>query len=521
MTSFSSFKLYVIAISLLLLAKDGFTQKVTGAWENAQIIETKKGFLIYALSEQDKEFYFNVKCVDKELNPVNAISKQVDRGGKYLYKVVLMDGAIDFQMRLYSLVVSHDLSKSKFYQWTKADLKAERAAYKTAGMDEYRPLYLSDMIKGRTNGVHKGNAYLELVHKNKLPAMVIAPGAGGLDYKGGPAIRGFTRNPRTDYQTYNNKWSVGLGDFSIYCFKWFKLDEKDLYLFISEYHDKKRIDFVYRIDLRTKNKVVYKKALTLDDKGVRAVFSNMVLDEEGNLIIVGNYYNLERAKKESFSMKGWFVMRLDSAGKKISEKAYAFDPPILPEGFDDDQLDSRCMSFQIAKSGKGKIKLMGENIRLWSGESTNYYQTYGVTYIELNDNLAIETKNYFETVYTTKDHEHGRSNSFTVIMYGQNIFELIGALDIRQSGNPMYEYRSLHLADDEENGTRFIYKQYEEDTDNYTYNCLNVSGPKAGEKTVIDTGKDKQTLIFFEKSSTQLYKFSSTKEEFSLEIIDY
>ncbi|HIA05808.1 MAG TPA: hypothetical protein EYN71_03710 [Flavobacteriales bacterium] len=536
--------LKLLALFLVIIAELNLSnaQKISGMWENAQILQTKKGFLVYGLSKKDKKIAFNVKFYDKDLNLVTEVSKAVVKGGGRLDRVVEMDGKVEFGMKLSSLVVTDDLSESQYYQWSKADIKAAREAYKSSSMDDYMPVYVSDMMRGRSNGIYRGDTYLELVHKNKLPLNVMGPGVRKNDYKGGPAIRGFSLNDRTNYQTYKNKWSVALGEFKISCFKWFPLNNESLFLYISEFNKVKGSEFIYKVDA-SKGNVDFRVGLTLKDTSLAPVFSTMAMDDSGHLIVVGNYFKKVRPKRErGMRMEGWFIIKIDAAGEQIAEVIHEFDPPVLPASFDDDKLERRCMSFQILQTTQGSIILVGENIRLHFSKGsyspnmshpgtpaansatipqrTDYYQTYGVSFLKLDNKLEIIDNNYFETIYTTRDREHGKTFALKSTMYEQNIYELLADLDLQQVRNPLYEYITQDFSA-AENGNRLVYRQYEKDIDEYTYTSIYLSGDSAGQKKVVETNLDKQDIKFFTKSPTELYKFKTSKTRFSLEVIPF
>lgn len=430
-------KYLVIAFYILMLVNVSKSQDVQESISDPKVIRTETGVLIYGLDKSGLKVFM----YDENLKLKGELFQSVNKGSRTIFQVKPYGKGYRFELNFCELIVDENCEKISYREWTRDDRKAQRAGSNVKG--DYVPNHTISATLGHERAIYVGETFLEFAIEESIggPMGGVSAG-GGADYKGGPIIRAFHLNEGRSSPTYKLDWQVEIENENISDYQWLNMGDSNVYLFVSG----SEFFSIYKIDL-SKEDIAYRYNAKLDDtKDIG--FSDLFVDEMGNVLIAGNWKEKNKSKKaEQKGMDGWYLIKLNSDGKEVQSETYTFEKyyPKNEKGklMKDSDLETRCLrlKFVDVQDGSG-IKLIGENIRVYYASSSsmgyngtsytsttssgNLWQTYGFSEFSLNDNLSLVEKKYTE--------ELGDHNNLVQNVYGQNIYSLIKGYDLPIGG---------------------------------------------------------------------------------------
>ena len=182
---------------------------------------------------------------------------------------------------------------------------------------------------------------------------------------------------------------------------------------------------LYKIDINSK-KVVFKYDLN-SNNSIRLDLSNLTVDNQNNIILVG-INNIQSTEKNiPFISNGWFISKVNPNGNLLSKKIFPFKEHqlIRYKNKKDDDLKHKYINFQKIDIKDDKIILIGENIRVLKAELYTQHrdhtssisgwvsQRYGFSSFELTTELEEVNSKFKPQLYVSSKNKFGTCSVLT------------------------------------------------------------------------------------------------------------
>ena len=538
-------KFLLLFFVFLAITNINAQQTVVGDVPKAHVIKAENGYIVFGKTDE----VLSVMLYGKDLKLVNRIDQPIKKESRNFKDVRRIEGGFFFELNFCRLIINDQCEKVDFKEWTRDERKENRNETGKENMEKYVPFYNGSHINGKENAITINNKYLEFVGEENLRIPGFTMGVNNT-YAGQTMIRCFSANEPDVIYSYKKNWEIALEHTNINDFKWYNLGENQLYLYVAEkarnskdkgflaLFDNSYQAYLYKVNYNN-GSIDFKYKLETKNNNT-LVLSTIILDKDKNPIIIGNYRENDKPKDASQKwMDGWFAIKLNSNGKESKSNLFKFEvnPPTFYKNTKTTpkDLERLCMKFKaISYDNTGKLCIVGENIRLTdyvSGYDINtkrstmpsiFWQNFGFSYFELDENMQLTTNDYFPNLYVISSFKNGKMNDFKTPVYAS---ELVNDQNPKQQnkyfGFPLFYYSLVDFSLDTDNKT-IVFKQKEKEDDIDYYYTLKITGPEKGKINQISKLKYIVTMTgpcqveYYFQSPSELVGFISNKDGFTL-----
>lgn len=510
-----------LIILLSIVFFETFAQNLDPSILKAQIIETPKGYLIYGFDKTN----FILHAYDKELNRTNSIEVPAHKQtNPYYLSSKKIEDNYHFSAKNFSLLVDESGNKKKMKTWSKSLHQKLLLKQGKEGKDLYFPIERSYERAFSNNHIFFENSYLQVISSR------IANAPFNNKYKSTPKIRLFNSAESENFAAYKLNWEVDLEFNTIDIAQWFNFGKDNLYLYVTGDNSKRML---YKININSK-KVIFKYNL-IANSSERFELSNLTLDDQKNIIIVGINSLKSEENNFPFVSYGWGIYKINPNGELISKKEFPFKKHQLikykNQEENEDDLKYKYINFNKINYVNNKIILIGENIRLVKKElitssldyssqarpgatvnssSTGWIsQRYGFSYFEISEELEEINSNFIPQLYVSSKNKLG---SNLTILTTQKKVSNIDALVLFSNKHNLYTSNSpekiqLNIEDDYYSPPNTIIITKEKDE----------KGLVSFYKTYVSTKKDKEFINSCKSDLDSELKYFLQSTELSIE----
>ncbi len=353
---------------------------------HAKIIETPKGYLVYGFNKKN----FKVDAYNKDLVLINSITSHVPVSRFYLTATTIGKDYY-FLSKAFSLLVDENGNQKEVKTWDKSLYSKYIQSMGKEGLNTYTPINLpyGDYLDG--SHIYFEDKYLQVISEDLSKYSIFAR------YKPKPKIRLFESIESDNFTTYKLEWEFSLDFEIINSVQWFNFGKDNLYLYIAGDGNKRML---YKVDITTK-KVLFVHDLNPNQSTINDL-SNLTLDSQGNVIVVGVNSIKVSTKDIGYISNGWFISKINQRGKTLTRKVYPFEKHILlsydkktkntkGEIEKEGEIRYKYINFHHVDIVGNKIVLTGENFRITTTKYEKYFvdESYGFSNFELSEGLEI------------------------------------------------------------------------------------------------------------------------------------
>ena len=489
------------------------------------LVKSTHGFIVYEISKKNLVISFH----DNETAFIKTISQPLSKKPDPLdLSVLSMGKGYRFVSRYFSLLISFEGAILEFNEWTRNDIYQYSPGDK---LEEYIP----DYRQGSQSNIYLEKHLVEFIFPTKSLLFKNR-------YKGKPTVRIFFKNKSKGLITFRKTWEAELDHEKITNHIWYDLKGKGLFLYVIAKEDKERVPYLYKINVE-EQKLGFKIKLNteLDD---HFALSNMVVNENNEIVVFGNYQQRNSTRKENLKyyiakktsydfnigFDGWRIIKLNNRGDvlKTKSQAYTINLPTKHSGkpFDEKDFMRTYVGFKAIRFTKeGKIQVLVSNTRLYtdtqsytdkngrhSSISVQINQNYGFTYLTLDEDFNVLQSDFREAIYTNALHNKGEglyANPAHMLYrpnYQKTLFYTIGYGTGPKSNiwTIFFEKETCHV----------LYYQRENEGLHYYLMTLGKNGTNS--KKNISVIKKRDNLLYHLNSPNDLVEFKWDKKSYSL-----
>lgn len=416
--SYFHMKKMIVITVMSLLTLNISAQKITGTLKYASCLQLKEGLLLIGI---DQEETFKAAVYDKNFNVQYSYSHKLPKDLEDARFNAMEEGdviRISFCSNLFctigaSMYLSRKLDFISLDPISKEDTKSARKLMEEQNKDSYVPAFTPSTGFGMSKKMYLKNDLFEVKYNDAISTGIAITNMNKYVYKGQPCIRRYERIANPKWAVYKSKWETNITFDKIEWDEFIHIDEKNLFVIVTNGDDKLGQDYVLRLDPGNGN-IIFKTSVGFSgsDEGI-TIMEGYYDSLNQQVLVAGNYYD-SKQKVKDIVMQGIVLFAINMKGEITKSQKIPFPEYEAKEPSGFNFKDKKVFVNRIARLSNGNYAMACQNTAKYfvrggtttrsagtnleqdvATEEINEYSIIGCSYYVFDKDFQIKGSNFF------------------------------------------------------------------------------------------------------------------------------